>query len=149
MPDPRQLAFLEKLAAEKAEAQAIQLARARAALVQAEQQCEMLRRYEGGYHVQLEARFADAITADTLTGHHRFMKNVANAVRQQEAEVGRRAAMVDALQQAWQDSERRRQGFRVMADKAADVVRLADERRLQKTNDEFAARRPAHTTTDH
>lgn len=143
MPDPRQLGFLEKLSAEKAEAQAIQLARARASLAQAEEQLGMLRRYEGGYHVQLEAKFASAISADTLTGHHRFMKNVASAVRQQETEVARRAAMVEAVQRLWQESERRRQGFRIMAEKATSVARLAEERRLQKSSDEFAARRPA------
>ena len=53
MPERRQLAFLESLAAERCEAQAVQLARARQALDAADKQLTVLRNYESGYHTQL------------------------------------------------------------------------------------------------
>lgn len=141
MPEPKQLTFLENLAAEKSDAQAAQLAKARQALRQATDQLDQLRKYESGYNDQLGGKLERAMTIDALRGHHRFMQNVASAVRQQELEVARRKAYADATERVWQETERRRQGFRVMADKAADAERLAESRRQQKTNDEFAARK--------
>jgi len=140
MPEPRQLDFLERLAAEKSEVHAVQLARARDALAQAEAKLAQLQRYEAGYHTQLEGKLENAVTIDTLRGHHRFMQNVAAAVRQQEVEVARRRANADAIHRVWQETERRRQGFHVMAERAARIERLNGERKLQKTNDEFASR---------
>ncbi len=145
MPEARQLNFLEKLAADKSELQAVQLAKARASLNQAEDQLVLLKRYESGYHDQLTDKLEDAVTVDTLRGHHRFMQNVANAIRQQELEVARRRANCEAVQRVWQETERRRQGFRVMAEQADRVERRKDERRLQKTSDEFASRNIAQS----
>lgn len=141
MPERKQLAFLESLAAERSDAHAAQLAKARQALAAAEQQLVLLQRYESGYHVQLGEKLDVAVAIETLRGHHRFMQNVAHAVRQQELEVARRRANADAIERVWQDSERRRQGFGVMVSKAADAGRKADTRRQQKHNDEFATRR--------
>lgn len=143
--DARQLAFLQGLAAERSDAQAVQLARARQSLAQAEGQLDQLKRYESGYHTQLGTRLDSAVEIETLRGHHRFMQNVGHAVRQQELEVARRSANVDAIQRAWQDSERRRQGFQVLVAKAATTVQRADDRRQQKSSDEFAMRRLART----
>jgi flagellar export protein FliJ len=140
MPEAKQLTFLEKLAAEKAEAQAVQLAKARRALTAAEDQLAQLQRYEAGYHTQLGEKLETSVPIDTLRGHHRFMHNVAHAVRQQEVEVARRRAYVDAVQRVWQETERRRQGFRVLADKVVKSERREDARRLQKTDDEFNTR---------
>jgi flagellar FliJ protein len=140
MPDTRQLSFLEKLEAEKSDAHAVQLAKARQSLAAAEAQLEQLRRYEAGYRTQLSDKLEHAVTIDTLRGHHRFIQNVANAVRAQELEVARRRANADAIHRVWMEIERRRQGFRVMAEKAARAARVADDRQQQKSNDEFAAR---------
>ncbi len=145
MPEPRQLTFLENLAAEKADAQAAQLAKARRALNAAEEQLQQLKAYESGYNAQLGTRLEQALSIDALRGHHRFMQNVSVAVRQQEIEVARRRAYADAIERVWQDSERRRQGFRVMADKAVAHGRVASARRQQKTNDEFAMRKLVET----
>ena len=141
MPEPRQLTFLENLAAEKSEVQAVQLAKARQALNAAEEQLLQLQRYEAGYNQQLGDKLERAMTIDALRGHHRFMQNVANAVRQQELEVARRRAYADAVERVWQETERRRQGFRVMSDKIAESERIAESRRQQKNNDEFSARK--------
>lgn len=141
MPEPKQLTFLENLAAEKADVQAVQLAKARQAQAAAEEQLVQLQRYEAGYNQQLGDKLERAMTIDALRGHHRFMQNVANAVRQQELEVARRRAYTDAVERVWRESERRRQGFRVMADKIAEAERLAEARRQQKNNDEFASRK--------
>ena len=141
MPEPKQLTFLENLAAEKADVQAVQLAKGRQALQAAEDQLNQLQRYESGYNQQLGDKLERAMTIDALRGHHRFMQNVANAVRQQEVEVARRRAYVDAIERVWRESERRRQGFRVMADKMAGAVRVLEARREQKNNDEFASRK--------
>ncbi len=140
MPEARQLNFLEKLAAEKSDAHAAQLARARAALAQAEAKLAQLQRYESGYHTQLGDKLGNALTVDVLRGHHRFMQNVTLAVRQQEVEVARRRANADAIRRVWQETERRRQGFRVMAEKAVQIERQHEERQLQKNSDEFASR---------
>ncbi len=141
MPEARQLTFLEKLEAEKSEAQAVQLAKARQSLTAAESQLDQLRRYEAGYHTQLSDKLGSAVAIDTLRGHHRFMQNVAHAIRQQEVEVARRRANADAVQRVWQQIEQRRQAFRVMAEKAAQVARRSEHRRVQKSSDEFATRR--------
>ena len=148
MPEPKQLTFLENLAAEKAEVQAVQLAKARQALNAAEEQLTQLQRYEAGYNQQLGDKLERAMTIDALRGHHRFMQNVANAVRQQELEVARRRAYVDAIERVWQETERRRQGFRVMANKMAGAVRVAEARREQKNNDEFASRKLTQSNID-
>ena len=140
MPEPRQLAFLENLAAEKSEVQAVQLARARQALKAAETQLAQLQQYEESYNAQLGNRLEAAIAVDALRGHHRFMQNVAHAVRQQEIEVARRRAYADAIERVWQETERRRQGFRVLNDHASAQLRRAESRQQQKANDEFAAR---------
>ncbi len=145
MPESRQLSFLENLAAEKADAQAMQLAKARQALNAAQEQLTQLQRYEGGYNSQLGDRLERSMTIDALRGHHKFMQNVANAVRQQELEVARRRAYADAMERVWQETERRRQGFRVMAVKAAALDRFAESRRQQKNNDEFSARKLLQT----
>jgi flagellar protein FliJ len=140
MPEPRQLTFLAKLEGDKSDAHAAQLAKARQALTTAEAQLAQLKDYEAGYHTQLTGKLERAVTVDVLRGHHRFMQNIAQAVRQQETEVARRRANVDAIHRVWQEVERRRQAFSIMADKAASVVRQDENRRLQKTSDEFASR---------
>ncbi len=145
MPDARQLTLLEKLAAEKSDAQAVQLAHARQALNAAMDQLRQLQRYASGYQDQLGGKLERSMPIDALRDHHRFMQNFANAVRQQELEVARRRAHADAIERLWQDSERRRQGFRTMAHRAAALDRLAESRRQQKHNDEFAARKLLRT----
>ncbi len=140
MAEARQLTFLEKLEADKSDAQAVALAKARQALNAAEAQLAQLKAYESSYHGQLSDKLEDAITVDLLRGHHRFMQNIAQAVRQQEVEVARRRANADALQRVWQEIERRRQAFRVLAEKAALASRRGEDRRIQKSSDEFAAR---------
>lgn len=141
MPEARQLTFLEKLEAEKSDTHAVQLAKARQALNTAEAQLSQLKTYEAGYHGQLSDKLGASMTVDMLRGHHRFMANIALAVRQQELEVARRRANVDAIHRVWQEIERRRQGFRVMADKVERASRRVEDRRVQKSSDEFAARR--------
>lgn len=141
MPEPKQLNFLENLAAEKADAQALQLAKARRAVSAAEEQLEQLQRYEAGYNSQLGEKLEASMAIDALRGHHRFMQNVAHAVRQQTLEVARRRAHADGIERLWQESERRRQGFRVMAGKLTAQAQLVATRRQQKDNDEFASRK--------
>lgn len=141
MPEPKRLTLLESLAAEMSDAQAVELAHAREALNAAEEQLRLLRCYEAGYHDQLGDQLGRAMAIDALRGHHRFMQDVGHAVRQQELEVARRRASADASERVWQDAERRRQGFRVMAHRAAALDRLAESRRQQKHNDEFSARK--------
>jgi flagellar protein FliJ len=148
MPAYRQLQFLEKLEADKAEAHAIQLAKARQAVASAESQLEQLRRYEGNYNDQLTVKLENAITIDALRGHHKFMNNIAQAIRAQELEVARRRANADAIHRVWQEVERRRQAFRLMAEKAEREERRLDERRQQKVSDEFATRRAAQSHAD-
>lgn len=145
MPVPSQLHFLERLEAEKSEVHAVQLAQARQALTAAEAQLAQLKQYEGSYHTQLSDKLEHAVTIDTLQGHHRFMQNIAHAVRQQEIEVARRQTVVEAIGRVWQEIERRRQGFRVMADKAARTARLDEERRSQKVSDELSSSKVART----
>ena len=145
MPDSRQLQFLEKLEADKSDAQAVHLSKARQALTAAEAQLAQLKAYESGYHTQLSDKLEVAVTIDTLRGHHRFMQNIAHAVRQQEVEVARRRANADAIQHVWQQIEQRRRAFRTMADKAVSVARREEDRRLQKSNDEFASRKLAQS----
>lgn len=140
MAEVRQLTFLEKLEADKSDAQAVALAKARQALNAAEAQLAQLKAYQSSYHGQLSDKLEDAITVDLLRGHHRFMQNIAQAVRQQEVEVARRRANADALQRVWQEIERRRQAFHVLAEKAALASRRGEDRRIQKSSDEFAAR---------
>ena len=146
MPEARQLTFLENLAAEKSDLQAVQLAKARQALKAAEEQLAQLLRYEGGYNAQLGQKLEASMAIDALRGHHRFMQNVAHAVRQQELEVARRRANADAIERVWQETERRRQGFRIMAVKATTAAQRADARLQQKNNDEFAARLQQRTS---
>lgn len=145
MPDTKQLTFLENLAAEKADAHALQLAKARQALRAAEDQLAQLQQYEKAYAVQLGDKLEAAMAIDALRGHHRFMQNVAQAVRQQEIEVARRLAYADAIEHVWQETERRRQGFRVMSNKAMAALRIAQSRRQQKTDDEFSTRKAQQT----
>jgi flagellar FliJ protein len=141
MPAARQLQFLEKLEAEKAEVQAVLLAKARQAVVAAETQLDQLKRYENGYNDQLLVKLENAITIDALRGHHKFMGNIAQAIRAQELEVARRRANADAVHRIWQQIEQRRQAFRLMGEKAEREERRADDRREQKNSDEFASRR--------
>lgn len=140
MPDRKQLTCLENLAAEKSEVQAMQLASARKTLDAALKQLEQLQQYESGYTNQLGERLEAAMTIDALRGHQRFLLNVASAVRQQELEVAKRQAHVVAVERVWQETERRRQGFRVLATKVTEAARAVESRRQQKNNDEFAAR---------
>ncbi len=140
MPDRKQLAFLENLAAEQSDAQAVQLSKARQALEAAEKQLAMLRRYQGGYRAQIGEKLEASIGIESLRGHQRFLQNIEKAVHQQELEVARRRTHVDAVERAWRESERRRQGFRVLGTKLARHAQRAHDRHLQKQNDEFAAR---------
>ncbi len=142
MPEARQLTFLEKLEAEKSDTHAVQLAKARQALNTAEAQLSQLKTYEAGYHGQLSDKLGASMTdrhaARPPSLHGRTSRM---AVRQQELEVARRRANVDAIHRVWQEIERRRQGFRVMADKVERASRRVEDRRVQKSSDEFAARR--------
>jgi flagellar FliJ protein len=102
-----------------------------------------LRTYESSYHAQLAGKLRHAVFVETLRGHHRFMQNISHAIRQQEVEVARRQTAVETIRRVWQEVERRRQGFRVMADKAAQVARRVEERRSQKLSDEASSRQVA------
>lgn len=149
MPDPRQLGFLENLAAERSEALAIQLAKARQALHAADQQLAMLEQYAGGYRTQLGTKLEASLEIEALRGHQRFMQNIQQAIRQQELEVARRRVQADACERAWQDSERRRQGFHVLGTKLATRARRTADLADQKLSDEFASRGATRTSADH
>jgi|GEM_PF-1975230 len=149
MPDPRQLDFLENLAAERSDALAVQLAKARQALQAAEQQLDLLQKYAGGYRTQLGTKLEASLEIEALRGHQRFMQNIAKAIRQQELEVARRRVQADASERAWQDSERRRQGFRVMGTQLALRARRDADRAAQRQTDEFATRGAARNAVDH
>lgn len=145
MPEPKQLTFLEKLAADKSDEQAIQLAKARRAVTAAEEQLAQLQQYETNYNLQLGEKLEAAMAIDALRGHHKFMQNIAHAVRQQELEVARRRAFADAIERVWRETERRRQGFKVMSNKLSAQVSRAETRRQQKMNDDFAIRKMTRT----
>lgn len=141
MPDRRQLDLLANLAAEKSDAHAVQLAKARTALTAAEKQHTMLVEYRDAYRTQICDRLEASVSIEVLRGHQRFLANVEQAVCQQDLEVARRRAQADAVERAWQDSERRRHGFQVMGTRLDMREQRDRDRASQKQSDELAARR--------
>jgi flagellar FliJ protein len=148
MIDAEQLKLLQRLAKERDEAALRQLARARAALHNAEQQLSLLSRYGTDYHDRLGDQVSSGMDGDTLRNYQAFMHNVGNAIDQQQGEVERRLAATRAAEQVWQESQRQLKSFETLATRGEQRARTASRRNDQREDDEFAARLTrAHQTS--
>ncbi len=148
MIDSEQLKLLQKLAAERDELAARQLARAHESLQNAQQQLAVLARYAGDYHQRLGQEVSGGLASETLRNYQAFMQNVSSAITQQEHEVDRRKHAVRAAEVAWHETQRQLKSFSTLAARGAQRARSEANRRQQRQDDEFAARRSRANLTD-
>lgn len=140
MPAMPQLIFLLNRATEKEQQASRAFAATQQALAKARQQSDMLTRYRQDYQANMDRRAQQGLTAQMLGNHQRFMQNIDLAVHTQTQEIGRCEHLSAQAAARWQEAQREKQAYQALADRAALQKKQAEERRLQKENDEFGAR---------
>ncbi|MES2354472.1 MAG: flagellar export protein FliJ [Pseudomonadota bacterium] len=140
MPTAAQLKFLIERAQRQSDTNVQQLAKTRTALSGAEAQLELLLRYRKDYQTQLGVTVSNGTDSERLRNFQRFIGNITQAIDQQGREIETRKAAAQRADLVWRESQRVLQSYQMLEKRAASHVRLREQIKEQKQNDEFATK---------
>jgi len=140
MKRSQRLQPLIKLAADKEQAAAQKLGAAQQQVAAAQQQLVELRQYRLEYRQQALRSGASGIGINQYIELQRFIAHLDSVIQQQELQLQQRRQEVERCRQLWQQMRAKQQGLAKMSDKLRDQEEVAEARREQKANDEFAQR---------
>lgn len=111
-------------------------------------QLEALRIYRSDYERQFAARSGAGMPIHLLCDYHGFLGKMEEAVRHQEVIVEQARASLKRGQEQWAELRRKVQAYETMAARHAARERLKEDRRDQRSMDEFASRTHRQRTDD-
>jgi flagellar FliJ protein len=115
------------------------VAQTRERLVAAETKHDELRRYRDDYQSSFQKEAKAGASGLRLRDYRQFLARLDEAVRAQEAAVGRARADVEMHSRQWQESARRARALGVVVDKWRGEELRAAEQQDQRETDERAA----------
>ena len=140
MASPSALQTLIELAQRDTDAAAKRLGAAIKAHEETEQKLNMLLGYRDDYARRLEGAQMAGITPLAYRNFVAFMDKLDNAINGQREIVKHAQHKSTVEKAAWQGAERKRLSYRTLNERAAAEALKVENKRDQKTMDEFAAR---------
>ncbi|HEX4327067.1 MAG TPA: flagellar export protein FliJ [Burkholderiales bacterium] len=124
----------------KSDNAAVRLAKATARLGESEQKSQVLRGYRDDYRARLEAAARRGAAAADLANFRAFIAKLDEAVAQQGNDETFWREQTALARTEWQNEQKQLQSFTTVASRRRDEHTRAQNRREQKSQDEFAAR---------
>ncbi|XOV88297.1 MAG: flagellar export protein FliJ [Pseudomonadota bacterium] len=112
------------------------------ALITATERVDLLRDYQQDYEGKLLAR-GNTMNAEQLGNYHRFLDNLATAIKSQTAQVAERRRAVAAGEASWQEDRRKLESVRRVTRRRQQEVLLEETRVLQRQVDDMIGTRHA------
>jgi flagellar FliJ protein len=116
------------------------LGEALAASRDAEQRLEMLQQYRDEYHARFHASMAQGLTASGYRNFQLFLGKLDQAIAGQQQIVRNAQQRIGEERGAWQECERKRRSYDLLATRAEQKELIKEGKREQKAMDEHAAR---------
>jgi flagellar FliJ protein len=140
MADLKQLKLLQELANTRHDDATLELAKARQALAAARQQRMVLANYNGDYQQRFGHEVASGMHGDMMRNYQSFISSVGRAIAQQDTEIIRREAAQRAAEDHWHETRRNLESFRSLQAREMVKVRVQEDSKRQKADDEYAQR---------
>ncbi|MCD0506173.1 flagellar export protein FliJ [Bordetella petrii] len=140
MPSQLPLDTLIGLAKESTDDAARALGRLNAERNHAEKQLSMLQDYRQDYLQRLQNAMQSGMSAADCHNYQRFIGTLDDAINQQTAVLRQADTHLAHGRVHWQQQQRRLNSFDALAERERRALALAENRREQRANDEFAAR---------
>lgn len=144
MPSQLPLDTLIGLAKESTDDAARALGRLNAERNHAEKQLSMLQDYRQDYLQRLQNAMQSGMSAADCHNYQRFIGTLDDAISQQTAVLRQADTHLAHGRVHWQQQQRRLNSFDALADRERRALAVAESRREQRANDEFAARAQYH-----
>lgn len=140
MAKPSTLDTLIELATVDTDNAARRLGAALSASRDAEQRLEMLRQYRDEYNANFQATMAKGVTASAYRNFQLFLGKLDQAIAGQQQIVQESQRRIGHERGAWQDCERKRKSYDLLATRAEAKEQKKEGKRDQRAMDEHAAR---------
>ncbi len=134
------LEFLIDLAVSKSDAAAAGLGKAIRVSEDGSNKLSLLRQYRDNYVANFQTSMASGLTASAYRNYQSFLAKLEQAIAGQDGIVAGLERKITKERSAWQESERQRNRYRMLQDRAAQKVYNTAQQREQKAMDEHAAR---------
>ncbi|MDP1932012.1 MAG: flagellar export protein FliJ [Gammaproteobacteria bacterium] len=141
MKRSRRLNVVVGLALRKAQESARALAYVQEKLRSEEQKLKQLEHYLLEYRSTQHQQGTQGISAQQFMNYNRFSANIEHAIEQQKQQIDIVTRQVEQVRQHWQALDARYKGLEKLRDRLVQEENAAQERVLQKEQDEFASRR--------
>lgn len=135
------LETLIELATKSTDEAARRLGRAIKAGEDAHQKLALLMQYRDDYASRLQARMMSGLSASGYRNFQYFLDKLDDAIKGQQQVIQAAHRRVDDERKRWQDSERKRMSYDILATRAAKAREAKAMKQEQKQTDEFAARK--------
>lgn len=109
-------------------------------LHQQEQKLELLAQYRGDYQSRLSGAVGNGLDSRDFHNFSAFMKQLEQAIRQQQAIVAEARVRVLAARQHWQEKQKKSKAYGTLAQRASATAMRIENSREQKLQDDFASR---------
>lgn len=106
----------------------------------AEQRLEMLQEYRSEYNARFQASMANGVSASAYRNFQLFLGKLDQAIAGQQQIVQQSQRRIGHERGAWQDSERKRKSYDLLATRAEEKEQKKEVKRDQRAMDEHAAR---------
>ena len=100
----------------------------------------LLRQYRDTYVSNFQASMANGLTASAYRNYQSFLAKLEQAIAGQDGIVAGLERKITQERSAWQNSERQRNSYRMLQDRATQKELSVVQQREQKSMDEHAAR---------
>ena len=127
----------------ESEAAAERLGRALRASKESQEKKNLLENYRHEYIEKLQATMASGLNIQQHKNNQAFIQGLDRAIAQQNKICLNDQAKVLEHKAQWQQSERKRLSYTTLSNRANSLANKLDDKREQKTTDEFAARKYA------
>jgi flagellar FliJ protein len=131
---------LVELAGADSDIAARRLGEALSASRDAEQRLEMLQQYRDEYHARFHASMAQGLTASGYRNFQLFLGKLDQAIAGQRQIVEQAQQRIRQERGLWQECERKRRSYDLLAARAEQKELIKEGKRDQKAMDEHAAR---------
>ena len=132
---------LIELATKQTDDAARRLGKAMRAGDDAQQKLQLLQQYRDDYAARMQTNAMSGLSASGYRNFQHFLDKLDDAIASQQKIVQDAHMRVNNERGAWQDSERKRMSYDMLATRALNAQLLEQARREQKQTDEFAARK--------
>lgn len=139
MTKPFHLQQLEKLAEDKSEGAARLLARFKLAWQEAQDKLDLLQGYRAEYGQRMRQPDGQAFSIQQLRDFQAFIAKLEVAIEAQMKEVASARQQWERAQAEWGEREREANAYRTLRQRHEQTERKAEEKRDQRTQDEFAS----------